>query len=75
LRRGLGGISKAGERRRQFDERLEVEPVPDVLRIAPAGNGPESFSALAAKGSGKIAGTAISSGGVTGDPTQDERLR
>jgi hypothetical protein len=31
LRRGVGGIIKAGDRRRQFDNRLEVEPVPDIL--------------------------------------------
>jgi hypothetical protein len=31
LRRGVGGVIKARDRRRQFDDRLEVEPVPDVL--------------------------------------------
>jgi hypothetical protein len=31
LRRGVGGVIKVGERRGQFDDRLEVEPVRHVL--------------------------------------------
>jgi hypothetical protein len=32
LRRGIGSVVKARDRRRQFDDRLEIEPVPDVFR-------------------------------------------
>ena len=28
LRRGLGGVGETGDRRRQFEDRLEIEPVP-----------------------------------------------
>jgi len=30
-RRGVGRGVEAGDRRRQIDDRLEVEPVPDIL--------------------------------------------
>ena len=32
LRRGVGGVIKARDRRRQLDDRLEVEPVADIVR-------------------------------------------
>jgi len=39
LRRGLGGVRKARDRRRQFDDRLEVKPVRDVVGCGAGGSG------------------------------------
>jgi hypothetical protein len=68
LRRGVGGIIKAGDRRRQFDDRLDLEPVPDVLGCRAGRQRDKNFPAAAAGGSGKIAGMAVSSGGIIGSP-------
>jgi hypothetical protein len=43
LRRGIGRVVKAGDRRRQFDDRLEIEPVPDVFRHGAGRQGREKF--------------------------------
>ena len=56
LRGGVRGVGKARGRRRQFDDRLEVEPVRGrPPGAAPAGSGAENFSEPCAGGSGKIA--------------------
>jgi hypothetical protein len=65
---GLGGVDKAGDRRRQFEDSREVEPVRQLVWGGAGGSGPCNSVGAGGNGLGRMTGTMLSRRAASSPP-------